>query len=227
MNKSQLYRDAKAALAEASRLEEGMKASGQQLNAARWRLAQDMTQLSELGDTQRVIAEELGVSKDTVSLYTRVWAEYGSVYARRQSLDFGECLKEIRGGWGHEPITPEKRAERAAGYLRDREVWKDPNVQDVMRAQVRKDIREESRPSPPKDMGGTKLTVVSGTYWQLMLAKMADCTRAIREGMREMDRSGIPNQQAGMLIRQARDLAAAAQEFEGLVTDTAIGRSAS
>jgi hypothetical protein len=228
MNKRDLYRDAKAALAEASRLEEGIKASGQQLNAARWRLAEDMGQLYELGETQTAIRTELGVSQSTVSRYLKIWQEYGG-YSARNRPDFGDALKEIRGGdWDHDPVTPEKRAERAAGYLRDRDVWRDDSVQEVMRAQVRKDIREQSRPSAPKaTAGGTNLTVITRTYWEITLAKMIEASRVIRESIGELDRSGMPNVQSGAIIRQARTLAAAAQELEHRLSETAVGRSAS
>jgi hypothetical protein len=223
VNKRDLYRDAKAALAEASQLEQGIEISRAAVNAARWRAAEDMSQLYDLGESQREIAEALGVGKTTLSQYLRVW-ETNSGHARVQSLDFGECLKEIRGGWGHEPASTAKRAEATVNYLSDREIWKDPDVQKVMRKQVYRDVREESRPAPPKDTT-TKLTVITGSYWNVTLAKLKECTDLLREAVKELDRSGLPNVQSGALVRQTRALAGAAAKFEDRLTEDAIGRS--
>jgi hypothetical protein len=224
MNKGQLYVDAKAALAEASKLESGLESTRAAINAARWRAADDMSQLYDLGETQRAIAATLGVGVNTVSLYLQVYDQYKPVLARGQVTDFGQCLKEVRGGWGHEPITPEKKAERAVNYLSEREVWKDPDVQKVLHTQVRRDIQEQARQPRPKDTK-TPYLIVTGTYWESALVKIGECVNLLREATREMDRSGIPSRRGGDLVRQSRALAAAAKMFEERLTSGAIGRS--
>jgi hypothetical protein len=210
-------------LKEADRAAKGADAQRAAESKARWRAAHDMAELKKYGETQALIADHLDVSQSTVSDYLRVHSEF---YHARGKTHFSDALKEVRGGtWGHTPVTTTKRAEIAADYLQDRDVWKAPEVRKAIDRNVRKDIREESRPNRPSLNGGTKVTVISGGIWHKLRAQMVNCEEAIKESLREMKRSGMPNTQAGALIKQARRLAAAADRLEEWLSTTAIGKA--
>jgi hypothetical protein len=224
VNRAQLYADAKEALASASRLETSMDTTRAALNAARWRAAEDMAALADMGETQRAIAAGVGVSPQTVNNYLRVWTAHHLVHARGQATDFGELLKEARGGWGHVPASTANKVKAAADFLAEREVWKDEAVQEVVRTQVRRDIREEPKAwTPPKDTT-TPIMVRTGSYWATVLYAMNDATRKVREAVGELDRSGMPSAHAGDVIKAARVLATAASHLEERVAATAVGK---
>jgi hypothetical protein len=85
-------------------------------DAASWEAARAMTELSDMGQSQRQIADGVGCSQQTVSNYVRVYR----YHVRSKSLPaFREAMLEVRGGtWGNElPKAPEKRAAIAAELL--------------------------------------------------------------------------------------------------------------
>jgi hypothetical protein len=218
--KRELYRDAKAALQEADQLESGVGRLRAQVSAARWRATRDIVKLRELGETQRAIGQGVGLGHATVGRYLQVWDRFGSV---RSQTDFGECLKELRGGdWGHDHVSSAKRTELVAKYLKDREVWKAPEVKAAIRSNVHKDGREAGTTV----FTAAPVTRIEPGDWRWLLAQMRNCEDAIRDGMTKIRRGGMPARHAGELIKQSRRLVAAAGKLEEQLSETAVGKPA-
>jgi hypothetical protein len=225
MSRRDLYRDARQALAEADRNDAAAE-------AARWRAAKAMSELYDMGDTMRDIGAELGVAHNTVSRYIRVWEDYGTPQlpgpGGTKKVSFSNALLGVRGpsGQGHTPITTAKRAEIAAELLGNVHVRQSKTVREVLRKHSAEDFTAEVRATTaPKFHSGTPPQVTNATLYREVLYDMQFSDRKLKEAMREIRKTGLPNKHSGDLIRAARTLAATCEQFEALMTDRGVGRA--
>jgi hypothetical protein len=201
-------------------------------DAAAWEAAEVMAELYDLGDTQRVIAEELGCSPMTVSNYVAVWHEH-DVYKKKPS--FSDALKAVRGGWGNEPKTADGRAQLAAKLLKDKAVADAPVVRKVEerhaerrhRADMAEWNRERGVPTRTNaERDKRRLSVVmNDSFWFRTLTSVKQAKKALTDAIGELDRTGIPQARSGELIRDVRALARAAERFEEAANSTGVGKA--
>jgi hypothetical protein len=226
VNRRELYQDARAALREADVGESGIEKAKESVSRARWRAARRMAELHDQGDSQRTIAAELRMNDRTVGRYIRVWEDYGQTSAAARP-HFSNALEEVRGGWGHDGAkTTAKKVELAAQYLKDREVWKAPEVQKAVRSGVNRDVYAEGRErtaNVPRAHSGTNISVLSGGYWQKFSAQLVNCDDAVKDALRELRRSGMPSAKGGEIIKRLRALSADVEKLEVQLSEKAIG----
>jgi hypothetical protein len=104
-----------------------------------------MAALSDGGMGHREIAAALGVSSSTVDTYVACVKKGASA----RSHLFSEVLKEVRGGWGHEPRSVEGKAKAVASFVKDPEVFANPEVIKALTARRRR----HGRPYPTSPSG--------------------------------------------------------------------------
>jgi predicted transcriptional regulator len=220
-----LISEAKAALAVADAAEQQQADSRRLESDARWEAAECMAALDERGKGYREIAEAVGVSAQTVSRYVALVRK--GVSARRQL--FTDAMRELRGGWGHEPASIDGKAKAVAAAISDQQVWTDPVVKQAVHKAVEKELR--ARPKPPTPPWAQKpppgllaaRTYERASYWTKFGWQLDSCLKVLAEARTEMRRSGLPEGRPGELIRKLRRLAADAAKTEQLLAETAIG----
>lgn len=198
-----------------------------------WEAAEAMYELAETyGETQRAIAQELGCSHNTVRLYVMVWSGYARNQGKRPS--FTDAMREARGGtWGHERQTPEAKARVVTKYLKDKEVADAPEVRKVQEQHVDRRLREEVRAANQASGTTTRTTkqrdqrrqsnVINAAFWFKCKSDLGIALRAVQEARTELARTGLPNRDAGQIIKSARALARACEQFVEDARDTGIG----
>jgi hypothetical protein len=199
--------------------------------ADRWELAECMTQLYELGESQRAIAEQLGCAYATVNTYLRLFNDHAG---SKKRPSFGEALGQVRDYAAERiPKTPEARAALVANLLKDKAVADAPVVRKVeerhadrrLRAEVNAFHRENSIPTRTQDQRDDRRvsSVSNSSFWFKMLSDMKVATRSLNEATSELDRTGLPRSGSGEVIKANRALLRAAERFEEAASRAGIG----
>ena len=220
MNRTQLYAKARRALADG--------------DAASWAAADAMRELYDMGETQTAIAAQLGCSQSVVSEYIRTATSYE--VGKKKRPPFTEAQRAIRGGWGNDvPKSPEKRAALAAELLKDKHVSDNPIVRKVEDRNENRRLKQEAaewnrehgirtRTQRKHDLRAEYVTI-NRSFWRGLLADARNLTRVLNDGVGELERTGMPNGEAGEIIKAARTLAKAADRFAETAAGHGIGKA--
>jgi hypothetical protein len=220
-----LIAEAKAALAAADAADQQETDARQISSEARWLAAERMAQLSDrMG--RREIAAAVGLSDRTVGYYVACVQKGGHARAHL----FTEVLKEVRGGWGHAPTSIDGKAKAVADYVKDPQVFNNPEVLKALTNAQRKHSAAQLPPKPaaslPPPRGLLAATdAARADHWSRLIGQVIACREEIDKAITEIRRSGLPAERGAQLIRELRRLAAATAKAEKLLTDTAIGKA--
>ena len=221
-----LIAEAKAALAAADAADEREVDARQLASDARWTAAERMTALSDGGMGHREIAVAIGVGHTTVDRYVSLIRK--GAPARGQL--FGEAMRELRSGWGHEPTSIEGKAKAVAAYVKDPEVFADPKVIAAVSAAQRNHSEAKLPPkpvqakAPPAGLLGAQAHQ-RADYWTKLGWQIESCRKAIDDAVTEIHRSGLPDRGGAELIRQLRRLFGSVAKAEAALTSAGIGES--
>lgn len=205
-----------------------------------WAAAEAMAKLAEQGQSQRVIAAELKCSQETVRTYIRIWNDH----ARSQvKPTFSEALGQVRdysAEWAARkakaqavPTAPEERAALAAELLKDKDVYEAPAVKQAVDRQVDRQLkqavaewnRETGKPTRTEETHDRRRrsVLVNRVFWRDFLYDLQKLNRLLNEATAELDRTGLPDGQAGDIIKAARNVRKAADQFTAAASEHAIG----
>ena len=207
-------------------------------DAGYWKAAEAMAQLAEAGQSYRQIAEKLKLSKSTVERYLQVW---NAVPVRGQpQLSFTEALGQIRD-YGKEwenrkdpiPKAPEKRAELAAELIKDKAVYEQPVVREQVKRHSERQLRQAAaewnrdhgiptRTEAARDKRRISV-VVNRIFWRDLLWALQGAAKLLGEAIGELERTGLPAEHAGAVIKAAKSIEGAAERFRKMATARAVG----
>jgi hypothetical protein len=209
------------------------KALGRE-DEARWEAAEAITQLYELGETQRQIADRLGCSSFTVNTYLAVFRDCQD---NKKRPSFTEAMAQVRGPRQQVeiPKSPEKRAALVADLLKEKAVADAPAVRKVTEQHADRRIRADAAAFNKEhgvatrtegDRDKRRLSVVNNSsFWFRILGDIQHATRTLGEATGEVERTGLPRSGSGEMVRATRALIRAAQRFEQAATDAGIGQA--
>jgi predicted transcriptional regulator len=208
-------------------------------DAGNWGAAEAMAQLAEAGESQVKIAAALKVSRGTVQNYLKVWGCYVRSTPRPS---FSEALGQIRDyskEWEDRkdpiPKTQERRAELAVELIKDKAIFEEPAVRKEVRRHVDREIRQAAKEwnrehgiptRTEKTRDGRRLSpVINRIFWRDLLWALEKAAKLLGEAVGELERTGLPEEHAGAVIKAARSLSGAADRFSAAATDRAVGSS--
>lgn len=202
-------------------------------DAGYWKAAEAMAALQDQGEPQRAIAAELGCSKSLVGYYLQVWAVHRGGQPRPA---FSEAMAAIRDRSGDErtiPKTPERRAELAAELLKDKAIFEQPVVRKEVRRHVDREIRQAARewnqdhdiPTRTEEARDKRrlYPVMNRVFWRDLLWALEKAAKLLNDAAGELERTGLPEEHAGAVIKAARSVGAAADRFGKTATARAVG----
>lgn len=202
-------------------------------DAGYWKAAEAMAALADDGETQRAIGRELDCSESTVRNYLKVWGAYCSTHPRPS---FSEAMIAVRGAQQqpHIPRTPERRAALAAELLKDKTVYEQPVVRKAVDRHVDRELRQAAAAFNREHKIPTRTernreqrrlsVVVNRMFWRDLLFELGKLNRMLGEANGEFERTGLPEGQAGDIIRAVRNLSKAADRFATTATARAVGK---
>jgi hypothetical protein len=220
---TELYDKGRAALAKA--------------DASGWEAADAMAELQRLGQSQREIAQGMGCSQATVSRYLGAVSLIQTESKIRPP--FHEARLEAMGGaWGVQPripVAPEKRAALAADLLKDKAVADAPQVRKIQERHTDRRFKEQARvfnrehhiqtqAEKRNEIRRTSQTIIRNNWGSFGL-NVRTMARGLGDFTGELERTGLPAEDSGEIIRAVRALGRACDRFVQAATEAAIGRS--
>jgi transposase len=204
--------------------------------AAQWEAAEAMADLYAMGESQRQIAERLACGHKTVGRYVSVWQNHGPAGPSKRP-SFSDALAEVRdySAERNVPRAPEKRAALVAELLKDKAVADDPQVRKVeerhvdrrLKAEMATFNREHQIPTRSQENRDNRrlFTSYNRNFWGELLIHTDSLIKRYGEAASELERTGLPRERSGEIIRKARALARAVERFDQAATSAGVGKA--
>ena len=198
---------------------------------ASWEAAEAMAALADQGETQRQIAKRLGRSVSTVNRYIQL---FRVSHGNTEKLSFTEAMAAVRTDTTISvPRAPEQKAELAAKLLKDKEVADAPAVREIQQRHAERRRKEDLRAwdrehgiptRTEREQEQRRLSVVANnSFWHTAIANMHATSHSLREATRQIDRTGLPNQLTGEMLKTGNAMVRDWERFKEKATHAGIG----
>ena len=121
----------------------------------------------------------------------------------------------------------------AAELIKDRAVFEQPVVRQEFRRQVDREYRQKAAEWNRENGIPTRTTdkrdkrrmsgAVNRMFWVDVLMKMRDTTKLLSEAAGELERTGLPNEHSGDIVKAAISLQSAVERLRKTATARAVG----